>query len=194
MAAYAQFHSLFHPLSLTTDESAAARKAAWSRLDINGNGHVSLAETDKWIQDELVNHFKEHGKELWKRFRPSYIRAFKDAADAGPNKKLSTTAAEDDYVEKKEFRLLCAYLPIYADLYDIFSAMDGGGEGVSADDDRKINRDEFEAGIGRLQKSHFTSCAEIDSGVFDQIDSNKGVRFISCSYLVLICWTNFVSY
>merc|ERR1740117_2644372 len=80
-------------------------------LDNNGNGYVSLAETGKWIKDSLTNFLENADKALivYKSFYPSYIRAFKDAG-----------ASTDDYVQKSEFRLLCAYLCLYGIMFDHF--------------------------------------------------------------------------
>ena len=90
------------------------RNAAWSSLDANGNGLCSLAEVDGWILKTLRNDDDIQGLEaddIWKGFRPSYIRAFNDAKDmvAGKTKgKINT----DDFVSKAEFRGLCAYLAL----------------------------------------------------------------------------------
>ena len=86
------------------------RRNTWTSVDPNGNGLVSLAEADGWIQKYLMLEYgNDIGKDIWKAFRPSYIRAFndaKDVADSVSKGKINT----DDYVSKAEFRILAAYL------------------------------------------------------------------------------------
>ena len=74
---------------------------------------MSLAETGKWIRETLIAYTENaiYGEMLYKCFYPSYIRAFKDAADAGRDTAIAgSSASADDYVQKNEFRLLCSYL------------------------------------------------------------------------------------
>merc|ERR1712146_452771 len=156
------------------------RKAAWRVIDVNGNGYVSFAETGKWILEYLTNQIvgeatesdkgkgktgKDHSQKaivqnaqgaaklLYKRFYPCYIRAFLDAADIGKNGKVrgTKTATKDDYVQRHEFRFLCIYLCIYALMYDAFSVVDGGGEEITKDDDRRISLDELKGACGKFK-------------------------------------------
>merc|ERR1712010_371942 len=94
---------------------------------------------------------KDESTALYKRFYPCYIRAFLDAADVGKNGDVrgTKTATKDDYVQRSEFRLLCAYLCIYALMYDAFTMVDGG-DGVTKDDDRRISYDELKAATGKF--------------------------------------------
>jgi hypothetical protein len=131
--------------------ATAARKMAWKGLDNNGNGHVSLAETGKWIQDTLTDTYgTDRGTELYKAFYPSYIRAFKDAADWGADNPIKGTksATGDDYIQYKEFRLLAVYLCLFAVMFDAFSSVDGAdnklGAGDTAGDDRRLSLAEWE--------------------------------------------------
>ena len=64
------------------------------------------------------------GEALWLSYRPMFIRAFEDAADstADAQVKGTKTATSHDYVQAKEFRLLCTYLCIYARMFDAFQA------------------------------------------------------------------------
>lgn len=177
------FLECFEGLIGTDKKSKAARVQGWRALDNNGNGHVSLAETGKWIQDSLINYTesKETGTRIYKAFYRSYIRAFKDAADAsadkaikGGKKKLST----DDYVQKVEFRLLNAYLCIYAMMFDHFSLLDGGTGGIDKNDDRKISPDELKKGAGKFKKSPFVATKILALGkesldtAFKQMDAD----------------------
>lgn len=133
----------------------AGRSILWGSLDFNGNGHVSLAEVDKWILATLIGHHgeKDEGTRLWKLFRPSFIRAFKDAADIGKDKRVkgTKTATTDDYVQRGEFRCLLAYIMIYGLFWDAFNRMDGGSDGTTADDDRRLTYEEFKTGARKLK-------------------------------------------
>ena len=85
----ADLHNLFKafaPLIPKDAEGKEKRSEAWSVMDKNGNGYVSLAEFDGWIRDRMEESCSgmddsEYYILLWKRFRPCYIRAFNDAKD-----------------------------------------------------------------------------------------------------------------
>lgn len=131
----------------------AGRATWWSSLDFNGNGYVSLAEAGKWIKDQLMGDLgSDEGDRIYKLFYPSYIRAFKDAADIGKKKDVAGTksATTDDYVTRGEFRLLLAYLCIYALFFDAFNFIDGKSEGTTADDDRRVSWSEFRGRVSKL--------------------------------------------
>ena len=143
------------------------RKEVWKALDANGNGMCSLAEVDGWILKYMQGQFSASvAEEVWKCFRPSYIRAFKDAKDLIPGKPAKGKkpkspkrgkANRDDYVTKGEFRGLCAMLCIYARMYDAFALIDGGGAGVNADDDRKMTLAEWKAGRNKVKNFGFVA-------------------------------------
>eukprot|EP00941_MAST-03F_sp_MAST-3F-sp1_P005264 g5264.t1 len=157
----------------------AARVQGWLAADPNGNGHMSLAECDAWIAKALkAFEGEENGERIWKAFRPSYIRAFNDAKDLVGGKGSNN----NDYVEAKEFRGLCAYLCLYAVMYDAFSLIDGGGGTVDdkAGDDRKMSPDEWKAGYKKLKDIGFAGLREVAEGdeanaeaVFNEMDENK---------------------
>jgi len=178
-------------------EAKKLRGQAWRCLDNNGNGHVSLAETGKWIQDTLINHLgsKDEGIRIYKAFYASYIRAFLDAADYGADKKVkgTKTATTDDYVQRNEFRLLIAYLCIYATMFDAFAKVDGGGEGTTKDDDRRISKDEWTAALskGAFKGSPLTGLTQAQSNpqngaaIFAEMDADgKGMVLLKefCEY------------
>ena len=65
----------------------------------NGNGLCSLAECETYMLKKLLVKFPktgkgkdtlEPGKDIWSAFRPCYIRAFKDAADFGAERRGSS--------------------------------------------------------------------------------------------------------
>lgn len=152
--ALGKFLGCFQSLSLKGGDYRGARICAWKSVDNNGNGMCSLAECDKWIQSILQAAYAEDDEYLliWKRYRPSYIRAFNDANDIDGAKGLKgSTTTTDSYVTAKEFRLFCAYLCIYATMYEAFTMLDGYEDETeqvevgNKDDDRRISSAEFSA-------------------------------------------------
>lgn len=193
-----KFLSCFMGLATKGKLARAARITAWMSVDNNGNGMCSLAEVDGWIQKVLQAEFAENDEYLliWKRFRPCYIRAFNDANDIAGEKGLkgSTTTTTDSYVTKTEFRLLCAYLCIYASMFEAFSMIDGkvptGDDGDISDDDRRMSKDEFLAGWPKIQgKFGFAAIGALEAGdgkIFHTIDSDgKGMVLLKewCEWL-----------
>lgn len=182
-----KFMDCFQPLAEKTDAAQELRKAAFRAADPNGNGLCSLAELDTWVMSVLMAKFpkkkdKEPGKDLWTAFRPSYIKAFNDAKDYshddGTTIGGTKNAKQDDFVSKGEFRLFCAYLCIYASMYDAFAKIDGGGEGREGDD-RKIDMTEWMSGYKGVKEHGFAALANLKNdkeakSTFDMIDENKG--------------------
>lgn len=185
------------PKSANGDHSKDLRISEWRLLDFNGNKIVSLAETGKWVGERLINFYAEAdnkhmgvdagaAKLLYKRFYPCFIRAFLDAADFGAKTKISqkgggkvygnTKTTGDDYVQFREFRLLCTYLCIYAAIYEAFAAVDGGGKGIDATDDRRVSKGEWTKNGGSLLGHPLLSLslsANGDAGmIFDAMDAD----------------------
>ena len=72
---------------------------------------MSLAELEGCIKSMLMGKYGgEEGRNIWRYFRPSYIRAFKDAADIGEDDAVTANSSKDDFVEPGEFRPCCTYL------------------------------------------------------------------------------------
>merc|ERR1711924_371612 len=86
-----QYLDVFGVCEKRDPDAKAMRKELYNTWDPNGNGYLSLAETDAAIQASLVDRYgDEEGETLWARFRPCTIRAFNDAKDVGePNSELS---------------------------------------------------------------------------------------------------------
>ena len=118
----------------TAKEERKERKALFSRFDPNGNGYLSLAEIDKG----LIETFGLHGGDMFstKRCKPAIMRAYQAAKDIGEAK----SDLSDDYVTKKEFRLLLVYLRRYFELLAMFDEVDTG-------DDRRVDFKEFKAAL-----------------------------------------------
>jgi Ca2+-binding EF-hand superfamily protein len=202
------FMAIFEPYAEKSDEGADLRKGGFRSADPNGNGLCSLAELETFVLGSLVKAYpknqkiKDHrgdplerGKDLFDAFRPCYIRAFTDAkdykADTGKVLEGTKSATNDDFVSRGEFRIFCAYLCIYGAMFDAFSKIDGGGEGRDANDDLRIEMDEWLAGYKGTTKHGFLGLAGIDSDekakeVFQKIDSDgAGMILLGewCDYL-----------
>ena len=116
-----------------------------------------MAEIEGFVLQTLLKAYPrdkvfksmEKGRDLFDAFRPCYIKAFNDAkdykSDTGAVIAGTKKSTADDFVSFGEFRLMCAYLCIYARMYDAFSLVDGGGSG-RVGDDRKIDKAEWAAG------------------------------------------------
>jgi len=197
------FVSNFAPLAQPGKAAMAARKQSWMAVDPNGNGLVSLAEFDGWIKKTLLfNASDQAGQDeadrLWKLYRPSYIRAFNDAKDQKAERAVKTIgdATTDDYVTRGEFRLAVAYLCLYAAMFDAFNAIDGGSEGTTATDDRRMSLEEFTAALPKLKEAQYGFVALADmvddakesspETVFKSIDADgKGMVLLNewCKFL-----------
>lgn len=182
--------------------SKQAREKEWAAADPNGNGYCSLAEIDSWVKKLLIDDLKsaDEGERMWQLHRPCYIRAFTDAADAMEDKRVEGTksATADDYVQRKEFRLLCAYLCIYARMFEAFDRIDGGSAGTAAADDRRISLEEWLESYSKVTNRGFVGleslsdadqsaeAAEAAKLVFKEMDSDgKGMVLLDewCAFL-----------
>ena len=95
--------------------SKAERNAAFDRMDMNGNGGLSLAEIDKAIVETFpqFNH------------KPALIRAYK-AADRD----------NSGFITRREFAKLLHFLGYFNDLWGMF-------EEIDKDHDRRLSFEEF---------------------------------------------------
>jgi len=197
-----QFCEVLAPLVPSSPEARALRDDVFYRgwLDPNGNGLVSLAEADGWIKIQLTHALKDEGlaDTLWRRFRPSFIHAFNDAKDAArpksPAKILAgtKTATMDDYVTRSEFRVLCAYLCLYAIMFDAFSIVDKSTGDMA---DRRISQEELREGmelLGHYPLQALRAVADVSKedatveGLFAAMDADgKGMVLFSefCAYV-----------
>merc|ERR1719284_1768011 len=108
------FCDVFKSLTYKTEEGRVARGHAFAACDPNGNGYVSLAEVDGWIQKVLITYFgqkgcdgdpKEEGTRIWKCFRASYIRAHTDAKDiAGGGSRADDKSGDDRKMTLDEWK------------------------------------------------------------------------------------------
>eukprot|EP00759_Apiculatamorpha_spiralis_P004958 PhF_6_TR12975/c0_g1_i1/m.20507 len=101
----------------------ADRAALFQRLDVNGNGMLSLAELDKAVV------------ELWPQFnnKPAIMRAYKAADKNGSG-----------WVGKKEFKYFLKYLVVYNEVWNAFQSIDTSR-------DRRVTFEEFSAAQKQLR-------------------------------------------
>lgn len=148
----AEYKKLFNRFqSLTERSNKEARGNAWKACDPNGNKKVSVAEFDAFLQKYLKDEYGDEGETIWKKFRPCYRGAHKDAADVAPG--------DDDYVTKREFRVALHYVLLHANLFDAFLNIDGGC-GLTGEDDSQVTLEEFKKAASMLKASPF--CAFTD--------------------------------
>ena len=76
------------------EEQAKARSKLWSAFDVNGNGYVSLGETNMGLRKVLR-------QELIVAAKPAIKGAFEFAKDY--SKARAGDKYGDDFIEKKEF-------------------------------------------------------------------------------------------
>ena len=126
---------------------------------------------------------KTPGEDLFKAFRPCYMRAFADAKDykkdTGDVIAGTKDATQDSFVSKDEFRLFCVYLIIYGAMFDAFAKIDGGGSGRGASDDKRISSKEWTAGWKGVRSHGFIALASIGTSeqakeAFSKMDDNGG--------------------
>jgi len=182
------FIRAFQPYTEKTLICSKLRKTAFQSIDSNGTGKCSLAAIDLHARSSLKKeHGMERGEELYDLFRPSFIRAFT------ASKAIAQTGdpEDDNYVNFSEFRVLNAYLCVYAGMDDAFMKIDGGGPGVTEDDDRRVEMNEWMAAYDTFSASTFVGLVGITTdadatAVFHEMDrDSQGMVLLSefCSYL-----------
>ena len=191
---YFKFAGVFEPLCAETKAGEALRAEGFKAADPNGNGLCSLAELETFVLKSLITKYpkvgkgkemKEPGQDLFKAFRPCYMRAFTDAkdykADTGAVIKGTKKATDDDFVSKEEFRLFNVYLIVYAAMFDAFAKIDGGGSGRDANDDKRVELEEFKSGFKGVTGYGFKAFEPLWDAkkkdarlVFESIDDNGG--------------------
>ena len=146
------------------------RQEYWKGFDNNGNGYVSLAETEKGIRDviKLDNLFDA---------KPAIMRAFNFAKDALPGK--SKYGA--DYIEKKEFRIFLVALRQRFEYFQAFKRIDSGGDG-------RIDIHEFIAAKNIIEK--WVGKLDNPEKEFKQIDRNGGGQILFDEFCDWSCKKN----
>jgi Ca2+-binding EF-hand superfamily protein len=131
------------------DNDQAKLKKMWSNLDFNGNGKVSLAEIDKFVIEQypILNH------------KPALMRAYKKTMKDGDG---------DDWVEKKEFKMLLGNLFYFNKLFWLFDAVD-------EDKDRRMSLQEFKMCLVSAGMKMGEAKAQAE---FKKIDVNGGGQIL----------------
>jgi Ca2+-binding EF-hand superfamily protein len=102
-----------------------ARRALFNRIDVNGNGGLSLAEIDKAVVEGVL------GRALGVpgfNHKPALMRAYMAADTSG-----------DSFIGRAEFAKLLRYIVYFNNLWEKF-------EEIDSDHDRRLSADEFAAG------------------------------------------------
>ena len=116
-------------------EGLEKRKKMFRDFDPNGNGFLSLAETDKGIRDVLKLPDVFHMKQV-------IMRSFQAAKNSVKSKNAAHGA---DYIEKNEFRYFLCYLRQYFEYYEMFSI-------VNTDGDKYLDLQEFKDAVPTFEK------------------------------------------
>ena len=103
-------------------------------FDVNGNGHLSLAEVDLGIKSVVQSQDLFGAK-------PVLLRAF----NAAKNKHGTQTGPNADYIELREFRTLLWYLRQYYEYWVMFNRIDES-------QDRRVSFTEFKKSLPEVQK------------------------------------------
>jgi hypothetical protein len=152
--ALSQLTTFLRAFCFSIPSESSKRAAVWAKWDTNGNGHLSLAEVDVAVKTTLQDFVKDEaaGDAIWKRFRPSLIRAFNDAKDAA----AAPPQLSADNVDSHEFRILVAYLGYFSTWFEVFSMVDGAAGDTTAIDDRRISLADWELGLSKVVRAGLT--------------------------------------
>jgi len=128
------------------------RKALFRSFDMNGNGHLSLAEVDRGIQAVL------NCKELFD-VKPVILRAF----NAAKNLNGTQTGPMADFIQYIEFRAVLSFLRQYFEYWVMFDRIDTSR-------DHRIDFNEFERALAEIKK--WGIVVRDPRAAFDEIDVN----------------------
>lgn len=177
-----QFLKLFSSYAIKDADGLALRKKEWRVIDSTGGGNVSLAEIWRWIELMLLGKLKDKkaARRINSSYRQSFILAFTDA-------KHVSNGGTDDYVTAKEFRILVAYICIYATVMDLFTVIDGAlmDQFDEAPTDKRITLEEWKEAYPALLKQNEYGLVFLDKlvkesndkspeDVFQEIDADGG--------------------
>jgi len=115
-------------------EDSEQRKKLCKSIDGNGNGYLSLAETDKGVRDVL-------GLDNVFDCKSAINKAF----HAAKQKYASKSKYGADYLELMEFRFFLVYLRQFFEYYVMFDKLDLTG-------DKKVGLEEFKQAIPTVEK------------------------------------------
>jgi len=148
-----------------TDEAKEKRRELFKQFDPNGNGYLSLAETDKGVRDVLQSD------ELFD-CKPAINRAFHFAKD----KSTGDDKHGPDFLEFREFRLFLQTLRQYFEYFQAFDTIDTG-------DDRRVSKEEFTSDAIKPVIEKWVSGVEDWDAEFDSIDKNGGGQILFAEFV-----------
>lgn len=144
-----------------TEEQKKLRMQMFNEIDLNHSNKLSLGEVSAAMEKIL-----EEAGQVMKV--PDVIRmAFNVAKVAAQNAGMK---GSEDYVEKREFRLLLKYTREYFELYQLFSQM---GEKAG---DKRVNLEEFKTAVPLLKE--WGVDIEDPEETFKAIDKDKGGQIL----------------
>merc|ERR1712223_1345171 len=148
-----------------TDEEKAKRSELFKQFDPNGNGYLSLAETDKGMRDVLQSD------ELFD-CKQAVNRSFHFAK----TKSQGDSKHGDDYLEFREFRLFLAPLRQYFEYYQAFARIDTG-------DDNRVSKEEFTSDNIKASLEKWVGPIEDLEAEFEKIDTNAGGQILFTEFV-----------
>lgn len=164
------FLKVFGSLAQKGDDAKELRRVEWWDADKTRTGRLSLDAVNRWIQSKLAKAFgTKRGSTLWKNYQVIYGYAFQSAMEV-PNRNPS------DLLCPAEFRLLNAYLCIYALAMDAFVSIFENPSIISVTEERKLNRTDWMDGHQRAAKHGFVALTNASDNaliIFDELDTNN---------------------
>lgn len=148
-----------------TPEAYEQRTKLFDLMDPNGNGYLSLAEVDKGLRDILQID------EIFDA-KPAIMRAFQAAKNYLPT---DAGTPGEDYVQRKEFRILLQFLRNYFELWIMFDSLDTG-------EDRRVDLGEFQAAIPKLAEWGVLIAESKAEDEFNKIDTNDGGQVLFAEF------------
>jgi hypothetical protein len=117
------------------------RRSIWRAMDSHRNGYVSLAEYDKWFNEQTLGAERARGKKsaIYLYAKHGLIRAFELANGIAPKR----TGVCDAYVTWSELRLLLLATQLVLVITRIFDIADTSG-------DKRVGAHEWVAGLDAI--------------------------------------------
>lgn len=148
-----------------TPEEKAKRRELFNQFDPNGNGFLSLAETDKAMRDVLQSD------ELFD-CKQAVNRSFHFAK----NKSQGENKHGDDLLEFREFRLFLQTLRQFFEYYQAFERIDTG-------DDNRVSKEEFTSDKIKEALEKWVGPIEDLEAEFEVIDTNSGGQILFTEFV-----------
>jgi len=148
-----------------TPEEKAKRRELFNQFDPNGNGYLSLAETDKAMRDVLQSD------ELFD-CKQAVNRSFHFAK----NKSQGDNKYGDDLLEFREFRLFLQTLRQFFEYYQAFERIDTG-------DDNRVSKEEFTSDKIKDALEKWVGPIEDLEAEFEAIDTNSGGQILFTEFV-----------